>query len=103
MVRLFKQMAELYSFVDDITELLSAKIERLESTIVRVLEQTTECAIFIREYTDHGFVRKCLLMRSERYPADTITKQLGFWRKRCRVVTRSYLTSLQLSASSKTI
>lgn len=57
-VSLFKKMADLYSFVDDLKD-LGNKIARLERTIVRVLVQTTECGIFIREYTKHGFIRKC--------------------------------------------
>lgn len=56
-VSLFKKMADLYSFVDDV-EGLKKKIGRLERIIVRVLEQTTECAIFIREYTKSGFIRR---------------------------------------------
>ncbi|KAF7982115.1 hypothetical protein HWV62_29831 [Athelia sp. TMB] len=51
---LFKQMEALYSFVTDV-ESLPEKIHRLEDVITRVLEQTTECGIFFREYTSHGF------------------------------------------------
>ncbi|KZP30581.1 hypothetical protein FIBSPDRAFT_777346, partial [Athelia psychrophila] len=58
-IALFKKMAALYAFVDDV-ENLPSKIERLERTIVRVLEQTTECGIFFREYTDHGFIPRLL-------------------------------------------
>ncbi|KZP03056.1 hypothetical protein FIBSPDRAFT_969350, partial [Athelia psychrophila] len=58
-IALFNQMATLYVFVDDV-EKLPSKIERLERTIVRVLEQTTECGIFFREYTDHGFIPRLL-------------------------------------------
>ncbi|KZP34597.1 hypothetical protein FIBSPDRAFT_11673 [Athelia psychrophila] len=58
-VSLFNKMAELYSFVDDV-EGLPSKIERLERTIVRVLEQTTECGIFFREYTEQGFIPRLL-------------------------------------------
>lgn len=50
-------MEKLYSFVDDLED-LSNKITRLERTVVRVLEQTTECGIFLREYTASGFIRK---------------------------------------------
>lgn len=57
-VSLFNKMADLYSFVDDLEDLAN-KIARLERTIVRVLEQTTECGIFIREYTKQGFFREC--------------------------------------------
>ncbi|KAF7967810.1 hypothetical protein HWV62_32965 [Athelia sp. TMB] len=53
-IGLFTQMEELYSFVDDIDHLPS-KIERLGDLIVHVLQQTTECGIFFREYTDRGF------------------------------------------------
>ncbi|KZP08039.1 hypothetical protein FIBSPDRAFT_1052611 [Athelia psychrophila] len=56
---LFKQMEELYSFVDDV-ENLPEKIKQIEHTLVRTLQQTTECGIFFREYTDHGFVGRFL-------------------------------------------
>ncbi|KZP15997.1 hypothetical protein FIBSPDRAFT_794912, partial [Athelia psychrophila] len=52
-------MEDLYSFVGDV-ESLPGKIEPLERTIVRILEQTTECGIFFREYTDRGFVGRFL-------------------------------------------
>lgn len=52
---LFRQMADLYSFVDDVGS-LPEKIKRLEAVITRVLEQTTECGIFFREYTSKGFL-----------------------------------------------
>ncbi|KAF7979694.1 hypothetical protein HWV62_41711 [Athelia sp. TMB] len=58
-VGLFKQMENLYSFVGDI-ESLPNKIQRLGRTVVRVLEQTTECAIFFREYTDRGFAARLI-------------------------------------------
>ncbi|KZP15961.1 hypothetical protein FIBSPDRAFT_832245 [Athelia psychrophila] len=58
-VALFKQMEDLYSFVGDV-ESLPGQIKQLEHTIVRILEQTTECGIFFREYTDHGFVARFL-------------------------------------------
>ena len=47
-------MEALYSFVGDM-ESLPNKIQLLGRTVVRVLEQTTECGIFFREYTDRGF------------------------------------------------
>ncbi|KAF7979693.1 hypothetical protein HWV62_41709 [Athelia sp. TMB] len=52
---LLGKMEGLYSFVDDI-EGLPGKIKQLGRTLIRVLEQTTECAIFFREYTDRGFL-----------------------------------------------
>ncbi|KZP22859.1 hypothetical protein FIBSPDRAFT_952434 [Athelia psychrophila] len=56
---LLKQIEELYSFVDDV-ENLPEKIKQLGHTLVRILQQTTECGIFFREYTDHGFVGRFL-------------------------------------------
>ncbi|KZP16017.1 hypothetical protein FIBSPDRAFT_749404, partial [Athelia psychrophila] len=58
-VALFKQMEDLYSFVGEV-ENLAGKIKQLEHTIVRILEQMTECGIFFREYTDRGFVGTCI-------------------------------------------
>ncbi|KAF7974289.1 hypothetical protein HWV62_12428 [Athelia sp. TMB] len=51
---LFEQLEALFSFVDDV-ESLPEKLQRLKDIITRVLEQTTECGIFFREYTGHGF------------------------------------------------
>lgn len=48
-------MAALYSFADDIDS-LPGKMKQLGDIIVRVLEQTTECGIFFREYTGCGFL-----------------------------------------------
>lgn len=59
MVALFKQMEALYSFADDVQG-LPGKIQQLEHIIVRVLEQTTECGIFFREYTESGFLGQCI-------------------------------------------
>ena len=47
-------MESVYSFVEAI-QLVPDKLEILEEVIVKILKQTVECAIFIREYTGHGF------------------------------------------------
>jgi hypothetical protein len=47
-------MEDVYSFVEA-TESFRNKVEVLEKTINKILKQTVECAIFIREYTGHGF------------------------------------------------
>ncbi|KZP24308.1 hypothetical protein FIBSPDRAFT_784966, partial [Athelia psychrophila] len=52
-------MAALYSFVDDLGD-LPGKIKQLEHAIVPILAQTTECALFFREYTGRGFVGRFL-------------------------------------------
>ncbi|KAF7973533.1 hypothetical protein HWV62_14966 [Athelia sp. TMB] len=57
-IALFKKLAELYSFVDDVDSSLQGKIVQLDAVLTRVLEQTTECGIFFREYTSHGFARR---------------------------------------------
>ncbi|KAJ7191535.1 WD40 repeat-like protein [Mycena pura] len=53
-VKLVTAMCQVYSFVDQV-EFLTQKIEALEGTITSIAKQTVECAIFIREYTGHGF------------------------------------------------
>lgn len=50
-------MEELYSFIGNVVG-LQGKIKQLKVTIVRILEQTTECGIFLREYTNRGFLGK---------------------------------------------
>jgi hypothetical protein len=47
-------MEDVYSFVD-VVQSLPDKLELLEAIVVKILQQTVECAIFIREYTGHGF------------------------------------------------
>lgn len=51
---LVETMEDVYSFVD-VVKSLPKKLEILEDVIVKILKQTVECAIFIREYTGHGF------------------------------------------------
>lgn len=52
---LLSTMEKVYSFVDAIQTDVTEKIKVLEDVIKRIFTQTVECAIFIREYTDHGF------------------------------------------------
>lgn len=47
-------MKNVYSFVDAI-EAIPSKISQLEDVIRRIFIQTVECAVFIREYSGHGF------------------------------------------------
>lgn len=51
-------MDDVCSFVDDI-RLMPNKLQRLTDIIADILKQTVECAIFIREYTGHGFAGMC--------------------------------------------
>ncbi|KAF7352043.1 WD40 repeat-like protein [Mycena venus] len=52
LVQLVRTMGEVYSFLDALTPL--QKIAPLEDTLLLIIKQTTECAIFIREYTEKG-------------------------------------------------
>jgi hypothetical protein len=51
-------MDNVCSFVDDV-RLIPNKLQRLSDIIADILKQTVECAIFIREYTGHGFAGVC--------------------------------------------
>jgi hypothetical protein len=50
-------MDNLYAFVLAVKE-LPAKIKHFEDVIGKIIKQTVECAVFIREYTGNGFVGK---------------------------------------------
>ena len=50
-------MNDTFSFVEDLDELPN-KIARLEDIITRILQQTAECALFIREYVRQSFAGK---------------------------------------------
>jgi hypothetical protein len=54
LVGLVQTMEDVYSFVEA-SDSFREKVQLLEVTIGRILKQTVECAIFIREYTGHGF------------------------------------------------
>ena len=47
-------MDDTFSFVEDLDGLPN-KIARLEDIITRILQQTAECALFIREYVRQSF------------------------------------------------
>ncbi|KAJ7366031.1 hypothetical protein DFH08DRAFT_679026, partial [Mycena albidolilacea] len=53
-LELGQTMAEVYAFVGDV-DTLSHRIKHLEDVVTAILERTFECALFIREYTGHGF------------------------------------------------
>jgi hypothetical protein len=53
-VKLAATMEDVFSFVDAI-ESFPEKLTVLEETILKILHQTIECSIFIREYTGNGF------------------------------------------------
>ncbi|KAJ7776917.1 WD40 repeat-like protein [Mycena maculata] len=47
-------MAQVYSFVEQIN-FLSNRIKQLQDTILGIVKETFECALFIQEYSGHGF------------------------------------------------
>ncbi|KAJ7609458.1 WD40-repeat-containing domain protein [Roridomyces roridus] len=54
LTKLAKTMDEVYSFVKDL-DFLPQKIKTLEQQASAIVKQTVECALFIQEYTRHGF------------------------------------------------
>ncbi|KAJ7089464.1 WD40 repeat-like protein [Mycena epipterygia] len=56
---LVKTMDEVYSFVGDI-DFLAQKIKSVEDKMLAILKQTVECALFIQEYTAHGFLNRAV-------------------------------------------
>ncbi|KAJ7431599.1 hypothetical protein FB451DRAFT_1486595 [Mycena latifolia] len=54
LLKLVETMDEVYSFVKDV-KFLPEKIKSLEDKSSAIFKQTFECALFIQEYTGHGF------------------------------------------------
>ena len=63
LVGLVNAMEDVYSFVEA-SESFQDKVHVLQRTIDKILKQTVECAIFIREYTGHGFGGEPKVMKS---------------------------------------
>ena len=64
LVGLVNAMEDVYLFVEA-SESFQVKVHVLQRTIDKILKQTVECAIFIREYTGHGFGGEPNILRSE--------------------------------------
>jgi hypothetical protein len=62
---LAKRMVDLFSWVQE-TETLPEKVKPLSCTIKFMVEQVKECAFFIKDYTQQGFLgmQKCHLIPS---------------------------------------
>ncbi|KAJ7844728.1 hypothetical protein B0H14DRAFT_2775972 [Mycena olivaceomarginata] len=54
-VELVQTMAKVYTFMKDMDSLSTAK-KHLKDTATTIVQQTAKCAIFVREYTGHGFL-----------------------------------------------
>ena len=54
LVSLIKTMSETYSIVDELKD-IPEKIKSLEAVITLILQQISECALFVREYVHPSF------------------------------------------------
>ncbi|KAJ7660651.1 hypothetical protein DFH06DRAFT_1325917 [Mycena polygramma] len=52
-------MVSVYSFTEE-TDALPQKIKSLEDKVLAIIKQTVECAVFIREYSGHGFTARVM-------------------------------------------
>jgi hypothetical protein len=68
---------------------LSNKLKRLENVIIEIFRQTVECAIFVREYTGHGFAGEQSKLL---YAMNTIEyfSQGDFWCRPFRIPARQF-------------
>ncbi|KAF7363076.1 WD40 repeat-like protein [Mycena venus] len=55
-VQLVNTMVDVYSFTKDVNSL--PDIERIEGVVSVIVQETARCALFIREYTAHGFAAR---------------------------------------------
>ncbi|KAJ6624406.1 quinon protein alcohol dehydrogenase-like superfamily, partial [Mycena sp. CBHHK59/15] len=94
LLKLIQTMVEVYSFVED-TEFVSQKIKRLEDTLLGIVKQTAECAIFIQEYTGSGFSAQSLWSDSSN-KIDDLSESL--WKLRRALDSSMNIQSVFLSA-----
>ncbi|KAJ7653581.1 hypothetical protein DFH06DRAFT_1417127 [Mycena polygramma] len=57
--KLVDTMVTVYSFAEE-TDVLAKKLKNLEDKILAIVKQTVECALFIREYSGHGFAARAI-------------------------------------------
>ncbi|KAF7363053.1 WD40 repeat-like protein [Mycena venus] len=55
-IQLVQAMVDVYSFTKDVD--LLPDIERVEGIVSAIVQETARCALFIREYTAHGFAAR---------------------------------------------
>ncbi|KAF7363084.1 WD40 repeat-like protein [Mycena venus] len=73
-IQLVQAMVDVYSFTKDVK--LLSEIERIKDIVDAIVQETAKCALFIREYTGHGFaVRMVSQIISE--DAQTIQELMG--------------------------
>ncbi|KAJ7142327.1 WD40-repeat-containing domain protein [Mycena epipterygia] len=99
---LIQTMAELYSFMEDIdTILLREKIKSVEEGIFAIVKQTVECALFIQEYTAHGFISRAV--QSTWSHADHKIEKLSTALRDLKKSFESHLTAQSLFLSTKVL
>ncbi|KAJ6485356.1 WD40 repeat-like protein [Mycena vitilis] len=57
--KLVDTMVAVYSFAEE-TDVLAQKLKNLEDKVLAIVKQTVECALFIREYSGHGFTARAI-------------------------------------------
>ncbi|KAJ7653616.1 hypothetical protein DFH06DRAFT_1330336 [Mycena polygramma] len=57
--KLVDTMVAVYSFTEE-TDMLAKNLKNLEDKILAIVKQTVECALFIREYSRHGFTARAI-------------------------------------------
>ncbi|KAJ7653545.1 hypothetical protein DFH06DRAFT_1330263 [Mycena polygramma] len=57
--KLVDNMVSVYSFTEE-TDVLPQKIKSLEDKVLAIVKQTVECAVFIQEYSGHGFTARVM-------------------------------------------
>lgn len=70
LVELVDALDSVWSVVATSLE-LKDKLEELDNIISKIVNLTTECAIFIREYLGHGFASMSIATTSSRHDTDS--------------------------------
>lgn len=64
-IDLVRAMEKAFEFAND-TQALSNKAQYLEQIIIDLLKQITECCLFVRQYTSHGFASESIRMNKSK-------------------------------------
>ncbi|KAJ7653551.1 hypothetical protein DFH06DRAFT_1474728 [Mycena polygramma] len=57
--KLVDTIVAVYSFTEE-TDMLAKSVKNLEDKYLAIVKQTVECALFIREYSGHGFTARAI-------------------------------------------
>ncbi|KZP17876.1 hypothetical protein FIBSPDRAFT_864509 [Athelia psychrophila] len=72
-IELMETMEDTYTFVDEL-KAFPEKIELLKTIIRKILEETYECALFLKEYTGRGFSKRALTQTFSTKAPDQLSK-----------------------------